>query len=151
MLDRLERAAALFARWRFAIERVLADVEVKRRKIRVHESRKDSDDACIVEIRIGLSYLPMKLGEAMEHQPLQLAHFVKPDRVLFRIMRQRAEHPADRVAQLAVIVADAFEDFRADALIVGIIDASDPKAQDVGARLLDHVLREGLVAERLRL
>ena len=70
--------------------------------------------------------------------------------VFLRVMRERAEHPADRVAQLAVIVADGLEDFRADALVVGIIDAGDPEPQDVRARLLDHVLREGLVAERLR-
>ena len=65
-------------------------------------------------------------------------------------MGERAEHPADRVAQFPVVVADGLQDFRADALIVGIIDARDPKPQDVGAGLLDDVLREGLVAQRLR-
>ena len=65
-------------------------------------------------------------------------------------MREGAEHPANRVAQLAIIVADRFQDFGADALIVGVVDAGHPQTQDVGARNADDVLREGLVAERLR-
>ena len=64
-------------------------------------------------------------------------------------MRQSSQHPTDRVAQLAIIIADGFEDFRTDALIVGIVHARHPQAQDVGARGADDVLREGLVPQRL--
>ena len=65
-------------------------------------------------------------------------------------MREIAEHPAQRVAQLAIGIDRGFENFRADAQIVGIIGGAHPHPQDIGARLLDHILRRGDVAERLR-
>ena len=65
-------------------------------------------------------------------------------------MREIAQHPAQRVAQLAIGLDGGFEDFRADAQIVGIIGGAHPHAQNVGAGMLDHVLRRGDVAERLR-
>ena len=65
-------------------------------------------------------------------------------------MRQIAEHPAQRVAQLAIGLDGGLEDFRADALVVPIIGGAGPQPQNVGARLLDHVLRRDHVAERLR-
>ena len=65
-------------------------------------------------------------------------------------MRQIAEHPAQRVAQLAIGIDCGFEDFRSDAQIVGVIGRANPHAQNVGAGLFDHVLRRGDVAERLR-
>ena len=55
-----------------------------------------------------------------------------------------------RVAQLAIGVGGGLEDFRADALVVPIIARRHPHAQDIGAGLLDHVLRRDGVAERLR-
>ncbi len=63
---------------------------------------------------------------------------------------QRAEHPADRVAQLAVGLDGVFQDFRADALVVGIVGGADPEPQDIGAGLRHHLLRLDGVAERLR-
>ena len=65
-------------------------------------------------------------------------------------MRQIAQHPAQRVAQLAIGIDGGFEDFRTDAQIVCIISGTHPHAQNVGAGMLDHVLRRGDVAERLR-
>ena len=141
----------LHARGRLAIERVLADVEIERRKIGVHEARQRGDDPGVVELGVGLAHHRVEFGEPVQHQPLELGRRRRePTSRLRRVMGERAEHPAQRVAQLAVIVADAFQDFRADALVVGIVDARHPQPQDVGARLLDDVLRKGLVAERLR-
>ena len=65
-------------------------------------------------------------------------------------MRQCAQHPADRVAQLAVGFLHVLENFRPDALVICIIDRRDPQAQDVGPRLLDDLLRGHHVAERFR-
>ena len=65
-------------------------------------------------------------------------------------MRERAEHPAHRVAQLAIGFDEGLQDFRADAQIVGVIGRRDPQAQDVGAGILDDLLRRDDVAERLR-
>ena len=63
---------------------------------------------------------------------------------------ERAEHPAHRVAQLAVGLDEGLEDLRADAQVVGIVGRRHPQAQDVGAAVLDDVLRRGDVALRLR-
>ena len=63
---------------------------------------------------------------------------------------QRAEHPADRVAQLAVGLDGVLEDFRADALVVGIVGGAHPQPQDVGAGLRHDLLRLDGVADRLR-
>ena len=65
-------------------------------------------------------------------------------------MRQRAEHPADGVAQLAIGLDIGLEDFRPDAQVVGVIGRAGPHAQNVGAGILDHVLRRDRIAERLR-
>ena len=63
---------------------------------------------------------------------------------------QRAQHPADGVAQLAVALDGVFQDFRTEPLVVGIIGGADPEPQDVGAGILDHFLRLDGVAERFR-
>ena len=54
-----------------------------------------------------------------------------------------------RVAELAVAVDGGVDDLLADAEIVGVVGRGDPEAQDVGAVLLDDVLRGDGVAERL--
>ncbi len=86
----------------------------------------------------------------MQHQPLELRHFFGRDPIGGLEMRQIAEHPAQRIAQLAVGVDGGLEDFRPDAQIVGIVRRAHPHPQNVGAGLFDHVLRRGDIAERLR-
>ena len=86
----------------------------------------------------------------MQHQPLELRHLRRLDAVFLVEMRQAAKHPADGVAKLAIGVGRGFQDFRADPKVIGIIRGADPHAQDVGAGLLNHVLRRHHVAERLR-
>ena len=88
----------------------------------------------------------------MQHQPLELelAHVLELDALARVQVRQRAEHPAQRVAQLAVGVDEGVEDLRADAQVVGVVGRRHPQAQDVGAGLLHHVLRRHDVADRLR-
>ncbi len=65
-------------------------------------------------------------------------------------MMQRAEHPADRVAQLAIGLDGVFEDFRADALVVGIVGGANPQPQDIGAGILHYLLRLDGIADRFR-
>jgi hypothetical protein len=62
---------------------------------------------------------------------------------------QRTQHPADGVAQLAIGIDVGLQDFRADALVLGIVDRRHPQAQDVGAILLDDVLRNGVLPSDL--
>ena len=108
------------------------------------------EDALVVELRVGLAHQRIELGEPMQHQPLELRHLLDARRVLVAEMREVAEHPADRVAQLAIGLDGGLEDLRADAHVVGIVRRAHPQAQDVGAGLLHHVLRRDRVAERLR-
>ncbi len=150
MVEHGEAGLARRRRVRIAIERVLADVEIKRRQVRRHEGRQRGEDALVVEIGIGLAHQRVEFRKPMQHQPLQLRHLLEFDALVFVEMREIAEHPAHGVAQLAVGVDRGLEDFRADAQIVGVVRGADPHAQDVGARLLDHVLRRGDVAGRLR-
>ena len=86
----------------------------------------------------------------MQHQPFELRHLLMRDRVTGLEMVQRAEHPADRVAQLAVGLDGVLQDLRTDALVVGIIGRADPQPQNIGAGILHHLLRLDGVAERLR-
>ena len=86
----------------------------------------------------------------MQHQPFQLGHVGMRDRIGRIEMMQRAEHPADRVAQLAIGLDGVLQDFRADALVVGIVGGADPEPQDIGAGVLHHLLRLDGVADRFR-
>ena len=108
------------------------------------------EDALVVEIGIALAHQLIELGQAMQHQPFELGHLAVRNPVAFVEMRQRAQHPADGVAQLAVGLDRGLEDLRSDAQVVGVVGSAAPHPQNVGARLLDHVLRRGHVAERLR-
>ena len=55
-----------------------------------------------------------------------------------------------RVAHLAVGVDDARQDLLAEAQLLGEVDHRHPQAEDLGAALLDHLLRDDDVADRLR-
>ena len=149
LLDRRQRGLARHARRRIAVERVLADVEIERRQIGGHELRQRRDHALVVVGRIGVAHGPVELREPVQHQPLQLGHIVKGNRCRSVVMRERPQHPADGVAQLAVGLDEGVDDLLADAQIVGIVRRRDPQPQDVGAGLFDHVLRRDHVAERL--
>ena len=63
---------------------------------------------------------------------------------------QRAQHPAQRVAQPAIELRLLLQDFRADAQIFGGVRHHHPQAQNVGAVLVRDFLRGHHVAERFR-
>src|SRR3546814_5510838 len=54
-----------------------------------------------------------------------------------------------RVAQLAILVGDASEDFLADAVVLGEVDRQRPQAEDIGASVAHQVDGADRVAERL--
>ena len=58
--------AALLARRRLAIERILANVEIEGREIGVEEGRQPRDDALIIELLIGLADLAIEFRELDE-------------------------------------------------------------------------------------
>ncbi len=129
---------------RIAVERVLADVEVEGREVAGHEGGERGEDALVVELGVGLAHQLVELGEPVQHQPLELRHRLALDAILVLEMRERAEHPAHGVAQLAIGLDVGLQDLRADAQVVGIVRGAHPQAQDVGAGLLDDVLRRDL-------
>ena len=86
----------------------------------------------------------------MQHQPLELRHLVARDPILGTEMRKVAEHPAQRVAQLAIDLGEVLQDLRSEADVVGVVRRAHPHAQNVGAVRAHHVLRRDDVALRLR-
>ena len=64
-------------------------------------------------------------------------------------MGERAQHPAQGVAHLAVGLDEGFQDFLADPKVVRIVRGRDPEAQDIRARFLDDALRRRDIAQRL--
>ena len=62
-------------------------------------------------------------------------------------MGERAEHPADCVAEFAIGFHKSFEDFRPDAEIVRIVRCRDPEAENVRAGIFDDVLRGSDIAQ----
>ena len=85
----------------------------------------------------------------MQHQPFQFGHVGMLDNVTGLKVVQGAEHPAHRIAQLAVSLDSVLEDFRPDALVVRIVGGAHPESEDVGAGLRHHLLRLDGVADRL--
>ncbi len=65
-------------------------------------------------------------------------------------MRERAQHPAQRVPELAVGVDGRLHDGGAETDIACGVGRGHPKAQDVGAGGLHHILGRQRVALRLR-
>ena len=63
---------------------------------------------------------------------------------------ERAQQIAQGVAQAAIVLGMELQDLGADPLILGIVEPTDPQAQDVGAVLLHHLLGRHHIAEGLR-
>src|SRR4029078_9813981 len=99
LIDDGERGAPLHARIGLAVKCILADVEVERRQLGVHEMRENSDDLALVVSRVRRAHLGVELGQAMQHEPLELelAHVLELYALVGCEMRQGAEHPAQRV------------------------------------------------------
>ena len=66
------------------------------------------------------------------------------------VVREHAEHPAQRVAELAVGLGRALQDRRPEADVARIVGGGHPQAQDVGAGGLHQLLRRERVALGLR-
>src|SRR5262245_4955233 len=92
----------------------------------------------------------MDLGELVQNIALELRHALGMQSLRLVPAVERAQYVAQRVAQLAIGLDVAFQDLRSDTLIIDIIGRGYPESQYVGARLLDHILRENLITERLR-
>ena len=92
----------------------------------------------------------VKLGDAVQHPALQLRHVGMRHALGLGKPVQRAEQPAQRVAQAAVEVGLLLEDVAADAHVLGGVGRHHPKPKNIGAELAGHLAGRGDVAERFR-
>ena len=82
----------------------------------------------------------------MQHQPFEVGHVGKRDRCCRIVMGERAEHPADGVAQLLVGLAGVLDDLGPETNVAGSIGRGDPQTQDVGAIGFHDILGRQYVA-----
>ena len=150
VLDRLQRRPALGAGIGLAVERILADVEIERRQVGVHELRQHRNHALVVVVGVGLAHDLVEFDEAMQHDLLQLRHGFGGMLLLAVVVGQRAQNPAQRVPELAIGLGGALQHRGPEADVAGVVGGRHPQAQDVGARGLHQVLRRERVALRLR-
>ena len=136
---------------RIAVDRVLADVEIERREVDGAEIVQLGRDACgSRNRRPPAATLRIELGQAMQHPALELGHLGVGHLLRPPIAVEAAQQVAQGVAQPAIGLGLVLQDLRADALVLGVVGADHPQAQDVGAVLVAHRLRRGDVAQRLR-
>ena len=150
LLDRRERGLALFARRRIAIKRVLANVEIEGREIAGHEGRQQRHDFLVVIGGVGGAHLRVEFGQPMQHEPFQLRR-IRPDH-----RRRACNAPACRASSGCVLRSLRYVStkvFRISGPMrrsSAVIRRADPQAQNVGAEVVDHLLRRDHIAERLR-
>ncbi len=132
-----------------AVERILADVEIKGRQLHRGEVEHRLEDALEVEGAVALLHDLVQLRQAMQDPAFQLGHVGGGHAVFLAEIAQAAQDEAHGIAQTAVAVGGALQDRVPDPLVGHVVGLGDPEAQDVRAVLLDDVLRCDGVAERL--
>ena len=131
-----------------AIERILADVEVERRKLDGGESKDRLKYTLEIVFRIAVADLRIQFRQTMQHPALQLRHFGWRDMVLLAEIGQRTQHESQSVAQTAIAVGHTFQNLIADPVVMLVVGRRHPKAQDVRAILLHHLFRCDDIAQR---
>ena len=95
-----------------------------------------------------MAQLAIEIGEQREDIDLEFGHFADIAHIADKAV-ERAEQIAEGVAQFAVLVARALEDFVTDAVVLGRIDAERPQPDDVRAVLFHDLERIDRIAEAL--
>ncbi len=101
--------AALQARRGVAIERVLADVEIEGREFDIGEVAESTDDPLEVEFVVALADDLVEFRQAMQHQLFEFRQ-IGISNLVAMVMSERAEHPTDGVADLAIAVDVRLDD-----------------------------------------
>ena len=134
------------------VQPVLGDVRVKRAEIDSDERVDRLEDRAVI-VRVvraaGSSARASRIARGCIDRLLPSAS-VQRRRVTGSKVVQVRRQIAQRVANLAVRLRDAREDLLADARLLLVIAHRHPQTQDVGAALLDDILRCDHVAKRLR-
>ena len=151
MEQRVEHGAAGAAgdrTGRVAIEAVLADIEEERRQILVAEIAQRADIRVEIEILDRLRQDRIDRTKARQHIAFEFGH-VRHRQALGLVKPfERTQKIAERVAQFAILVGNAGQDFLADAVVFGEIDRQRPQPQDVRAIIAHQVDRADRVAQR---
>ena len=95
LFDSLQSPAPTNAGRRVAVERILADVEIERGQVGVHERGQRGDDACEVKIIVSLTNLEVEFEELVKHQSLESGHRRMADRNPGLAMPQSSKHPTN--------------------------------------------------------
>ena len=133
-----------------AIEDVLADVEIERRKVVGAEVGQRPPDVLEPVGLVSRTHLAIQRPEPVQDKALQGRHVGQFDPLGLAEPFERAQQVADGVPELAITVDRALQDGRTDPRVLGIVDHRYPQAQDLGPALSDDVRRVHGVAERLR-
>ena len=139
--------AAAGAVGRVAVESVLADVEIKGAEVIVAEAVQVGDHAGPVVIGDRFADAGVEFREAVEHPALQFGQFGERQGLGFGKTFQRAQQPAQRVADAAIDFGLLFQDFLADAQILRGVRIHHPKAEDIGAVIAQHLLWRSHIAD----
>ena len=132
---------------RIAIEAVLADIEEEGRQIFVRKIGQQADIIVKVKIIDRLPQLHVHVGEQMEHITLKLRHIGNRD--LFGVGEtvERAKQIAEGIAQFAILVGHALQDFLADPVVLSEVHRQRPKPQDIRTTVTHQVQRVDRVAQ----
>ena len=132
-----------------AIEAIFTDIEEECRQVFVAKLGQQTDISVKVKIIDRRLQLRVHIREQMEHITLQLGHI--GNRNLFRVRKavERAEQIAEGVAQFAILVGNALQDFLADPVVFGEVHGQRPQPQNIRAAVAHQVERVDRIAQRL--
>src|SRR5690606_27252323 len=108
------------------------------------------EDAAEFEAIGVLADQDVEFGKAMQHPALQLRHLLNRDPLRLVPAVKITEDETQRVAKAAVAVNLPLHDLITNAHVVGIVRRDDPETEDIGAMILDDLLRRNDVAEGFR-
>ncbi len=149
MVEHGTRGTTGETRGRVAIERVLAHVEIEGREIGGAEGVDGGRDPDPVMGLDGAGDRLAQFGEPVQDEAFELGHGRELHALGLDEAVERAEQPAQRVAQPAVELGLLAEDLGSDPDVLPQIRPHRPEAQDVGAVLVAHLLGADSVTERL--
>ena len=129
------------------VQAVLGHVQVERAQVNAAEIEQGLHDFGEVIALVGGDDLLLHFMGAMHDPAVQRHHVRRLHQVAGRVETvQVAEQEARGVAQAAVGVGVALQDFLRQRHLVAVVGAGDPQAQDVRAQGLHDVLRLDAVA-----
>ena len=132
---------------RVAIQAVLAHVEVKRRQIAGGKGEQLLEHALEIVLRITLPHFGIQLRQPVQQPLLQFRHILGRNPFSVRKPRQIPQQKPHRVAQAAIAVRRALQDFAPDPQVLRVIRLRHPQPQNIRPVFVNHRLGRGRVAQ----